>query len=77
MRLPRPYPADKPASRPKGVCPKCGRVISGRAAGVQVLAADRTFVALSPHNRGPKNAATCLPRRGRCVVPRIPAGNTQ
>lgn len=59
--------------RAKGCCPDCGRVISGRAVGVQRRAADRTFVALAPHNREDHShhPVTCLPRGGWRVVPRI------
>jgi len=61
--------------RAKGRCPECERVISGRAVGVQRAAADREFVALSPHMRdepdGNKRGVPCLSRGGRRVVPRI------
>jgi hypothetical protein len=63
------------AARAKGVCPECGRVISGRATGPQAAAADRKFVALSPHMRakpdGNKRGVPCLTRGGRRVVPRL------
>ena len=59
----------------KGVCPECGRVISGRAVGPEEAAADRKFVALGPHNREEhgrtRHPAECLARGGRRVVPRI------
>jgi hypothetical protein len=63
------------AARAKGRCPECGRIISGRAVGIQRDHADRKFVALSPHNRdvpdGNKPGVACLMRGGRRVVPRI------
>jgi hypothetical protein len=67
--------AEPVAVRAKGRCPECGRVISGRAVGIQRAAADRRFVDLSPHNREPWSngrPVTCLGRGGRRVVPRIP-----
>jgi hypothetical protein len=59
--------------RAKGVCPDCGRTISGRAEGPERLAADRRFVALSPHKRAEfsRHPVVCLSRGGRRVVPRI------
>jgi hypothetical protein len=63
------------AARAKGRCPECGRIISGRATGIQRAAADRKFVALSPHNRaesdGNKPGVPCLLRGSRRVVPRV------
>jgi hypothetical protein len=68
-------PAKVAESRAKGVCPECGRVISGRAVGIQRAAADRKFVDLSPHNRaesdGNKPGVPCLLRGSRRVVPRV------
>ena len=66
-------------ARAKGVCPECGRTISGRAVGIERAAADRRFVALSPHCRtapdGNKRGEVCLMRGSRRVVPRLrPAG---
>jgi len=65
------------AARAKGRCPECGRVISGRAVGIQRAATDRKFVDLSPHNRaesdGNKPGVPCLLRGGRRVVPRLQA----
>jgi hypothetical protein len=62
-------------ARAKGRCPECGRIVSGRAVGVQRRHADRKFVALTPHNRaepdGNKRGETCLARGGYRVVPRI------
>jgi len=57
----------------KGVCPDCGRVISGRAAGIEYDHADRRFVILRPHNReeSSRHPVVCLARGGRRVVPRI------
>jgi hypothetical protein len=50
-------------------------VISGRATGIQAAAADRKFVALSPHNRavpdGNRPGEPCLMRGGYRVVPRL------
>lgn len=59
--------------RAKGVCPECGRVISGRAVGPEPDAADRRFTALAPHNRQQyaRTPVVCLSRGGRRVVPRI------
>jgi hypothetical protein len=63
------------AARAKGRCPECGRIISGRATGIQRAAADRKFVALSPHARtvpdGNKRGVPCLMRGARRVVPRV------
>jgi hypothetical protein len=63
------------AERARGRCPECSRVISGRAVGIQRAAADRKFVALSPHMRdepdGNKRGVPCLARGGYRVVPRI------
>jgi hypothetical protein len=58
----------------KGVCPDCGRVISGRAVGIEYDHADRRFVTLRPHTRtrnGHGRDEECLPRGRRRVVPRI------
>jgi predicted Fe-S protein YdhL (DUF1289 family) len=57
----------------KGVCPDCGRVISGRATGIEYDHADRRFVILRPHNREERtrHPAVCLARGARRVVPRI------
>ena len=67
--------ADLLGERAKGRCPECGRVISGRAVGVQRRAADRKFVALSPHCRKPPDGnrpgQPCLTRGGYRVVPRL------
>ena len=62
--------------RARDICPDCGRVISGRAAGIQRAAADRRFVALQPHNRDPRShhPVTCLPRGAYRRVPRIRDG---
>jgi hypothetical protein len=61
--------------RAKGRCPDCGRVISGRATGIEYDHADRRFVALRPHNREERgrtrHPVECLARGGRRVVPRI------
>lgn len=59
--------------RAKGVCPECGRTISGRAVGPEDDAADRRFVALAPHNRqqSARRPAACLSRGARRVVPRV------
>lgn len=65
--------ANRNVPRAKGICPECGRVISGRAVGPETLAADRSFVALSPHTRSPlaRPPQTCLTRGGRRVVRRL------
>lgn len=60
--------------RAKGVCPDCGRVISGRAVGIETAHADRRFVALAPHTRsrhGHGRDEPCLSRGAYRVVPRI------
>jgi hypothetical protein len=60
--------------RAKGVCPECGRTVSGRAAGIEAAHADRRFVDLSPHTRsrnGHGRDETCLSRGARRVVPRV------
>jgi hypothetical protein len=58
----------------KGRCPDCGRIISGRATGIEYDHADRRFVILRPHNReeAVRHPVECLTRGGRRVVPRIP-----
>ena len=67
----------KHGPRAKGVCPDCGRVIPGRAVGIERLATDRKFVALSPHSRrkADRRAVPCLSRGGYRVVPRILSGH--
>ena len=57
----------------KGVCPDCGRVISGRATGIEYDHADRRWVILRPHNREERAArpVACLTRGSRRVVPRV------
>ena len=57
----------------KGVCTECGRVISGRAEGIEADHADRRWVILRPHNRQEfsRRPVVCLARGGRRVVPRI------
>jgi hypothetical protein len=65
--------ANQGVPRAKGVCPECGRTVSGRAVGPEPDHADRKFVALTPHTRSTSRhrAETCLSRGGRRVVPRI------
>ena len=64
--------ADKYGPRARGVCPECGRTVSGRAVGIQAAAADRKFVALRPHKRDEHaRGGPCLERGGRRVVPRL------
>lgn len=65
--------AGEGAPRAKGVCPECGRTISGRATGPEPQAAGRRFVALSPHNRQQfaRRPVICLMRGSRRVVPRV------
>jgi hypothetical protein len=57
----------------KGVCPDCGRTISGRATGIEAGHADRRWVILRPHNReeAARHPVECLARGARRVVPRI------
>ena len=58
------------AQRAKGRCPDCGRVISGRADGIEYDHADRRWVVLRPHNRA--REPVCLPPatpRPRCLRP--------
>jgi len=57
----------------KGRCPECGRVISGRAAGIEAAHADRRFVELRPHNREryARRPVVCLAPGGYRRVPRI------
>jgi hypothetical protein len=60
--------------RAKGVCPECGRTVSGRAVGPEPEAAGRRFVSLSPHTRGRQGHGRdepCLTRGARRVVPRV------
>ena len=65
--------ADQHGPRAKGICPDCGRVISGKALGIERNAADRRWVALQPHDREKraKHPVTCLPFGGYRRVPRI------
>ena len=58
----------------KGRCPECGRVISGRAVGIEAGHADRRWVSLAPHTRtrqGHGRDVPCLPPGGYRRVPRI------
>jgi predicted Fe-S protein YdhL (DUF1289 family) len=57
----------------KGVCPDCGRTVSGRATGIEYDHGDRRFVLLRPHNRAERarHPVVCLSRGGRRVVPRV------
>jgi hypothetical protein len=57
----------------KGVCPDCGRVVSGRAAGPEEDHAGRKWVVLGPHNRQrhARRPVVCLSRGGYRKVPRI------
>lgn len=57
----------------KGACPECGRVISGRAAGIEAARAGRRFVDLRPHNRerNARHPVACLSPGGYRRVPRI------
>jgi hypothetical protein len=59
--------------RAKGRCTECGRIISGRATGIEADHGDRRFVDLRPHNRQERarHPVVCLARGGRRVVPRI------
>lgn len=64
--------AEPGSGRARGRCPECGRIISGRAVGIQRAAADRRFVALAPHKRDPsRRGGACLARGGWRVVPRL------
>ena len=57
----------------RGECPDCGRVISGRAEGIEADHGDRRFVILRPHNREERarRPAVCLAKGARRVVPRV------
>ena len=57
----------------KGRCPDCGRIISGRADGIEAASADRRFTVLRPHNRqrDARHPVACLPPGGYRRVPRI------
>ena len=56
-----------------GICPDCGRVVSGRADGIEAEHGDRRWVILRPHNREERarRPVVCLGRGGRRVVPRV------
>ena len=58
----------------KGRCPECGRVISGRAAGIEADHGGRRFVDLRPHNRQQyaRRPVVCLAPGGYRRVRRIP-----
>jgi hypothetical protein len=62
------------AVKAKGRCPYCGRVIAGKADGIEYDSADRRFVVLRPHNREQhaRPGVVCLPRGGYRRVPRVP-----
>jgi hypothetical protein len=62
-----------PQEYAKGVCPDCGRTISGRADGIEAAPADRRFTVLRPHNRQQhaRHPVVCLPRGSYRRVPRI------
>jgi hypothetical protein len=57
----------------KGRCPDCGRVISGRADGIEAGHGDRRWVELRPHNRQERSRhpVACLGRGGYSRVRRI------
>ena len=57
----------------KGRCPYCGRIVAGRADGIEADPADRRWVVLRPHNRrrGGRHPAVCLAPGGYRRVPRI------
>jgi hypothetical protein len=57
----------------KGICPDCGRTISGRAAGIEANHGDRRWVDLRPHNRqqSARRPVPCLARGGYRRVPRV------
>jgi predicted Fe-S protein YdhL (DUF1289 family) len=60
--------------RAKGVCPDCGRTVSGRAAGIEYDHGDRRFVVLRPHARsrqGHGRDVPCLSPGGYRRVPRL------
>ena len=53
--------------RPRGTCPVCHRVISGRRVG-------NARVALTAHKMSENSREDCLMRGGRRVVDRLPDG---
>ena len=57
----------------KGICPSCGRLVSGRADGIEAAAGDRRFVVLRPHNRQrwSRRPVVCLPPGPRLRVRRV------
>ena len=57
----------------KGRCPDCGRIVPGRADGIEAGAAGRRWVILRPHNRRQRarHPVTCLSPGGYSRVPRI------
>jgi hypothetical protein len=64
------------ASRLRGRCPQCGRVLTGKAVRQSPSgpAATAAWVDLVPHLRTPgaRVREECLPRGGRRVVPALP-----
>ena len=54
------------AAQARGVCPECGRVVSGRAV-------TPALVDLAPHNRqrSARHPVVCLSRGARRRVPRV------
>ena len=57
-----------------GLCPDCGRIVAGRADGIQRRTTAKRWVLLGPHNR-PESTARhkmpCLTRGARRRVPRV------
>lgn len=58
--------------RARGQCPSCGRIITGRAEGIETAAAARRYVILAPHVRNPRarRRIWCLTRGDYVKVPR-------
>lgn len=65
-------PAQTPA-RARGRCPYCGRIVTGRAVGIETRPADRRFVVLGAHVRNPraKTRHWCVTRTDYVKVPRV------
>jgi predicted Fe-S protein YdhL (DUF1289 family) len=57
----------------KGICPGCGRIVPGRADGIEADPAARRWVVLRPHNRQrhARRPVVCLPPGGYSRVRRI------
>jgi hypothetical protein len=61
-----------PPGRARGTCPRCGRLVTGRAVPVEAAPADRRYVVLTAHVRDPRARTRhwCVTRTEYVKVPR-------